>query len=70
MQWTKEKPTTSGYYWVKDKGEITIALITINDNPNDSTVLFMGEDREWPDTFKGDAEFKNAEWMGPIQPPK
>jgi hypothetical protein len=58
MRWTKEKPTETGWYWVRWKGikdpPGIIAIQVLEDNPLGSSFCFP----------------KDSLWFGPIKPPK
>ena len=66
MEWTTEKPTESGYYWMKDGSAIVIVEVEIGtfDGFHRSHVWQIGTGR-LTDLHK----FKNMMWLGPIPDP-
>ncbi len=63
--WSKDKPTTEGYYWIKLFGLLSefAEVSYVYDN---HTVLVMGFDEE---LATDDTMFDTTLWNGPLKPP-
>lgn len=62
--WTKEKPTKPGFYWMRsfrDFHDDKAHAVQLDDN---KCVWFIGSELDYPMS-----DFPNSEWSGPIEPP-
>ena len=67
MRWTNEKPTKSGWYWMKDGSDITVVEIEIGtfDITYIEWVWQTGSRRQQPLRL-----FTAMQWAGPIPEPE
>jgi len=69
LEWTQEKPTKPGYYWVKDTSHKemrpTICKVHRYDSDAQMVVRYLSNDGE--DSL---IEVCGLEWAGPILPPE
>ncbi len=65
MSWTIEKPTVSGWYWLKDGSAEIIVQVEIGtfDSYYIEWVWFAGSRRQTP------LSAIKAQWAGPLEPP-
>lgn len=79
MEWTKEKPTISGYYWPRNDLTKHDQENGFEPDPKKAIVKYCAKDRftsEEEIYFCGNevrtmvSDFVSAEWAGPIEPPK
>ncbi len=62
MNWTKQKPTKPGVYWVELDGVVTICEVCNDGRGLD--VTYMGDE-----TYDSLEWLKNCSWQGPFQVP-
>lgn len=68
MIWTKEKPKTTGWYWVrafKDDAEIVLVANRHSLGYKDLMVCGTQDEMESIETFS-----PHCQWYGPITPPE
>ena len=62
--WTRERPTTAGWYWNRINGTVGIALITRRDGRLYAWLKFKDA---WL-SREGWLDYIHGEWLGPITP--
>jgi hypothetical protein len=66
MNWTKELPTKTGYYWFRAMPPQLVTVVEIDTKGGQWLAYFPG----WEIPYqKDDAGLQNAEWFGPLEPP-
>jgi len=66
MNWTRDKPTKDGYYWLRRR-EIKTKVVWVWDTIGLPMVASCGSD--WDKEISELDNTDSAEWYGPLEPP-